>query len=72
MEDDGNRLFPGIFVLALRHGLAVHTEDVPGTYCRVGYFDMCVTGGQHPGHKDSLQNRASLSDNVLFHISLIL
>ena len=72
MEDDGNRLFPITFVLAVRHGFAVHAEDMSGTYRLVGFFYMCVAGSQCPGYEESRHYLARFSDNVLFHLSLIL
>ena len=72
MEHDGNRLFLGLFVLTVRYCCPVHTEDVYGIFCFFGFFYMCVAGSQCPGYEENRHYLARFSDNVLFHLSLIL
>lgn len=72
MEDDGNRLFLGLFVLTVRYYCPVHTEDVYRIFCFFGFFYMCVAGSQRPGYEENRHYLARFSDNVLFHLSLIL
>ncbi len=52
MEHDGNRLFPGIFIVAVRHGFSVGTEYMAGIHIIVNLY-MCVAGSQCPGYEES-------------------
>lgn len=71
MEHDGNRLFPGFFIVAVRHGFSVGTEYMAGIHIIVNLY-MCVAGSQCPGYEENRHYLARFSDNVLFHLSLIL
>jgi len=45
---------------------------VYGIFCFFGFFYMCVAGSQRPGYEENRHYLARFSDNVLFHLSLIL
>ena len=57
--------------LSLGAGL-LYKNGLDVTYRLVGFFYMCVAGSQCPGYEESRHYLARFSDNVLFHLSLIL
>lgn len=68
MEHDGDRLFPGLLILAVRQGRTVHAEDMARTHRRIGYVDMRVAGGKDSGNKKNRKNPARFPEIVLFHL----